>query len=101
MPLPPAGDPAVADGITSRLDTLSAREVLLSALRRVPGPLQLEREQSRREAKSAPPAVSGGVAVWAHIGGFIAGAALIKVFENPRLVVERNAIRQQQLWTTA
>jgi membrane associated rhomboid family serine protease len=33
--------------------------------------------------------VSGGVAVWAHIGGFVAGAALIKLFENPALVRRR------------
>jgi membrane associated rhomboid family serine protease len=34
-----------------------------------------------------------GVAVWAHIGGFVAGMLLIKVFENPRLVAQRNALR--------
>ncbi|MEP6492296.1 MAG: rhomboid family intramembrane serine protease [bacterium] len=39
--------------------------------------------------------VSSGVAVWAHIGGFVAGMLLIKVFENPRLVAARNAIREQ------
>ncbi len=33
--------------------------------------------------------VSGGVAVWAHIGGFVTGALLIKVFENPALVSRR------------
>ena len=33
--------------------------------------------------------VSGGVAVWAHIGGFVAGAALVKLFENPALVRRR------------
>jgi len=58
MPLPPAGDPAVADGITSRLDALSAREVLLKSLRQGTGPLPLKREQSRRKAKGAPPAAS-------------------------------------------
>ncbi len=42
------------------------------------------------------PDVSSGVAVWAHIGGFIAGMLLIKVFENPRLVAQRNAIRDQR-----
>src|SRR5262249_35049842 len=42
--------------------------------------------------------VSGGVAVWAHIGGFVAGLLLVKVFENPRLVAERNAIRDQRQW---
>ena len=28
----------------------------------------------------------GGVAVWAHIGGFVAGLLLIKLFDRPRLV---------------
>lgn len=28
----------------------------------------------------------GGVAVWAHVGGFVAGVLLIRVFEKPRLV---------------
>jgi membrane associated rhomboid family serine protease len=41
---------------------------------------------------------SGGFAVWAHIGGFVAGMLLIKVFENPRLVAERNTIREQRRW---
>ena len=35
------------------------------------------------------PEVSGGVAVWAHVGGFLAGAALIKLFEDPRRVAAR------------
>lgn len=39
------------------------------------------------------PEVSGGVAVWAHIGGFIAGVVLIKLFEDRRLVARRDAIR--------
>ena len=34
----------------------------------------------------------GGVAVWAHVGGFIAGLVLVKVFENPRLVGRRTTI---------
>jgi membrane associated rhomboid family serine protease len=38
------------------------------------------------------PEVSGGVAVWAHIGGFVAGALLIKLFESRALVAERKAI---------
>jgi membrane associated rhomboid family serine protease len=42
--------------------------------------------------------VSSGVAVWAHIGGFVAGMLLIKLFENPRLVEQRNAIRDQRRW---
>jgi membrane associated rhomboid family serine protease len=32
------------------------------------------------------PEVSGGVAVWAHIGGFVAGLVLIKLFAKPELV---------------
>jgi membrane associated rhomboid family serine protease len=44
------------------------------------------------------PELSGGVAVWAHIGGFVAGAVLVKAFENPRLVAERNAIRERKVW---
>ncbi|MGH7664535.1 MAG: rhomboid family intramembrane serine protease [Gemmatimonadaceae bacterium] len=38
---------------------------------------------------------SGGVAVWAHVGGFVAGAVLVKLFENDRLVDTRTAIRHQ------
>lgn len=30
----------------------------------------------------------GGVAFWAHVGGFVAGAALVFPFRNPRLVQE-------------
>ena len=45
--------------------------------------------------------VSSGVAVWAHIGGFVAGMLLIKIFENPRLVSERNQIRTQELLVPA
>jgi len=37
------------------------------------------------------PEVSGGVAVWAHVGGFVAGLALVKLFANPRLVAVRRA----------
>ena len=32
---------------------------------------------------------AGGVAFWAHIGGFVAGVLLIKLFENPRLMGKR------------
>jgi membrane associated rhomboid family serine protease len=42
--------------------------------------------------------VSGGVAVWAHIGGFVTGMVLVKAFENPRLVAEREALRAQRQW---
>ena len=38
------------------------------------------------------PDVSGGVAVWAHIGGFVAGAVLVKLFENEVLVAKRRMI---------
>lgn len=38
------------------------------------------------------PDVSGGVAVWAHIGGFLAGALLVKLFENDVLVAKRRLI---------
>jgi membrane associated rhomboid family serine protease len=31
----------------------------------------------------------GGVAVWAHVGGFVAGLALVKVFENRELTARR------------
>jgi membrane associated rhomboid family serine protease len=36
--------------------------------------------------------VSGGVAVWAHVGGFVAGVLLVKLFENRALVTERQVI---------
>jgi membrane associated rhomboid family serine protease len=38
------------------------------------------------------PEVSGGVAVWAHVGGFVAGVILVKLFENPALVAERKSV---------
>jgi membrane associated rhomboid family serine protease len=34
----------------------------------------------------------GGVAFWAHVGGFVAGAVLILVFRNPHLL-ERHPYR--------
>jgi membrane associated rhomboid family serine protease len=42
------------------------------------------------------PDMSAGVAVWAHIGGFVAGVLLIKLFENQALVAEREALRRLQ-----
>jgi membrane associated rhomboid family serine protease len=39
--------------------------------------------------------VSGGVAVWAHVGGFVAGLLLVKLFENPRLKSRREAWRHR------
>lgn len=41
------------------------------------------------ELTSMRPEVSSGVAVWAHIGGFVAGLILVKLFENPNLVARR------------
>ena len=35
--------------------------------------------------------ISGGVAVWAHIGGFVAGLLLVKVFEKRAWVAQRKA----------
>jgi membrane associated rhomboid family serine protease len=46
------------------------------------------------------PDISGGVAVWAHIGGFVAGAALVKIFENPALVAKRKLIHDEMLLRT-
>ncbi len=36
--------------------------------------------------------MTGGVAVWAHIGGFVAGLILVKLFEDRSLVAERKAL---------
>lgn len=36
--------------------------------------------------------ISGGVAVWAHIGGFVVGALLARWFENPELVRRKLAV---------
>lgn len=33
----------------------------------------------------------GGVAVWAHVGGFVAGLALIRLFKKPQLVAAKRA----------
>ena len=49
---------------------------------------------------SPMPEVNGGVAVWAHIGGFVAGVALVKLFESRRLVELRNEIRRGRLYGT-
>jgi membrane associated rhomboid family serine protease len=34
----------------------------------------------------------GGVAFWAHAGGFVAGAALIAIFRDPELVARHRAM---------
>jgi membrane associated rhomboid family serine protease len=44
------------------------------------------------ELTSMRPEVSSGVAFWAHVGGFVTGLLLVKVFENPRLVAERSVV---------
>jgi membrane associated rhomboid family serine protease len=36
----------------------------------------------------------GGVAFWAHVGGFLAGALLIQVFKDPELVRKHRAMAQ-------
>jgi membrane associated rhomboid family serine protease len=38
------------------------------------------------------PDASAGVAVWAHVGGFVAGVVLIKLFANPGLVRRRTVL---------
>lgn len=40
------------------------------------------------------PEVSGGVAVWAHIGGFVAGVVLVKLFTNEDLHRRRLAMSE-------
>jgi len=40
--------------------------------------------------------VSSGVAVWAHVGGFVCGAVLIRFFADPRLVQEQLAALTQR-----
>jgi len=42
------------------------------------------------ELLSMRPDAGGGVAVWAHVGGFVTGMVLVKAFENPRLVARRS-----------
>ena len=37
------------------------------------------------------PKISGGVAVWAHVGGFVAGFLLIRSFHDPQLLRRRTA----------
>jgi membrane associated rhomboid family serine protease len=34
----------------------------------------------------------GGVAFWAHAGGFVAGAVLISIFRDPELVAQHRAL---------
>jgi membrane associated rhomboid family serine protease len=48
------------------------------------------------ELSRAQQAVEGGVAVMAHVGGFVAGAALIKLFENRRFTEARAYERRRR-----
>ena len=41
--------------------------------------------------------VSGGVAVWAHVGGFVAGVVLVHLFRNPEFVRRRKAGRDAKV----
>lgn len=45
---------------------------------------------------AAVPGQSGGVAVWAHLGGFVAGAMLVRLFEREELVARRRAMLLQR-----
>jgi membrane associated rhomboid family serine protease len=40
----------------------------------------------------------GGVAVWAHIGGFVAGALLITLFRDPALWARRKQLLAARAW---
>jgi membrane associated rhomboid family serine protease len=37
----------------------------------------------------------GGVAFWAHVGGFLAGLVLVKLFQSPRRTLDHRAHRWQ------
>jgi membrane associated rhomboid family serine protease len=44
-----------------------------------------------------PPGSTGGVAFWAHIGGFLAGLILVKLFQNSELVTaKRSGVRVER-----
>ncbi|HET7583584.1 MAG TPA: rhomboid family intramembrane serine protease [Gemmatimonadaceae bacterium] len=49
------------------------------------------------ELQSVNRNVSGGVAVWAHVGGFVAGLVLIRLFSDRRLVQAHRAFLARQL----
>lgn len=42
------------------------------------------------------PGQQGGVAFWAHVGGFVAGVVLVKPFENRQLVAAKRSKRKLQ-----
>ena len=39
---------------------------------------------------------AGGVAVWAHVGGFVAGVLLIRVFANPEMLANRRRVHGER-----
>jgi len=41
------------------------------------------------------PQDTGGTAFWAHIGGFVAGAVLVRLFADRSRVAERSALRHR------
>ncbi len=43
------------------------------------------------------PEISGGVAVWAHIGGFAAGVLLSGLFEDPELIARHKEVLRTAL----
>ncbi|MDP1890921.1 MAG: rhomboid family intramembrane serine protease [Gemmatimonadaceae bacterium] len=44
------------------------------------------------ELLSPNPEIAGGVAVWAHVGGFVAGVLLVRAFVSPKLLQRRHDI---------
>ena len=44
------------------------------------------------ELLSPNPEIAGGVAVWAHVGGFLAGVLLVRIFVSPTLLQRRHDI---------
>lgn len=45
---------------------------------------------------AALPSATGGVAVWAHVGGFVTGALLVRAFERADLTARRRAMLLQR-----
>ncbi|HEU4989833.1 MAG TPA: rhomboid family intramembrane serine protease [Gemmatimonadaceae bacterium] len=49
------------------------------------------------ELSASTPDLSGGVAVWAHVGGFVAGLLLIHLFVRSDCMAQRERLMQQML----
>ncbi len=47
------------------------------------------------ELDQGPGEATGGVAFWAHVGGFVAGALLAKFFDRPELLRAQEALRRR------